>query len=330
MITARQFWVREPGHGEIVTVDLPDRKEGQLFVRTLYTGISRGTESLVFRGQVPESQWKVMRSPFQEGDFPAPVKYGYMNVGIVEEGAEDFLGRTVFCLYPHQDFYCVPEAAVTLVPDEVPAERAVLAANMQTAVNAIWDAKPSVGDRIVVLGAGVVGLLIAWLCRQIPGAQVSVVDIDPTREAAAVHLGLKFLVEPPLTSLADLVIHASGRPEGLVSALSVAGQEANVVDVSWYGITTVPLPLGEAFHSRRLTLKSSQVSNLPPDQMRRWDAERRAVLAVNLLSDNALDVLLTGESTFEHLPTIMARLSESASGVLCHRIRYSRNKNNKD
>ena len=172
-----------------------------MLVRTVYSAISRGTESLVFRGEVPPSQYEAMRAPFQEGEFPGPVKYGYTSVGHVEEGPDstphDLTGRLVFCLYPHQDLYCVPAAAVTPVPDDVPAGRAVLAANMETAVNVLWDARPSTGDRIFVIGAGVVGLLIAWLCRQIPGACVTVVDTNPMRESIAKELGVSFLAEPP-------------------------------------------------------------------------------------------------------------------------------------
>ena len=324
--TARQFWIRSPGHGEIVNADLAPRQEDQVLVRTLYSGISRGTESLVFRGEVPSSQYEVMRAPFQEGEFPGPIKYGYTSVGEVQEGPDrrnDLAGRTVFCLYPHQDLYCVPAARVTLVPDDLPPGRAVLAAGMETAVNAVWDARPVAGDRIVVIGAGVVGLLIAWLCRQIPGTHVIVLDIDPARRAVARELDLSFLEEPPGEATADLVVHASGRPEGLRSALAVAGVEATIVEVSWYGSQSVPLPLGEAFHSRRLTLRSSQVGRLPPDRSPRWDHGRRMQLALELLREPRLDALITGESEFEDLPEVMAKLSHDPGGALCHRIRYS-------
>ena len=321
--TARQFWIQSIGHGEIQSADLPPRRDDEVRVRALYSGISRGTESLIFNGEVPPSQYESLRAPFQEGTFPVPVKYGYTSVGRVEEGPEALKGRTVFCLYPHQDFYCVPANAVTPIPDSVPAERGVLSANMQTAINAVWDAGPSVGDRIVVIGAGVVGLLIAWLCRQIPGARVSVVDVEPARESITKALGINFLTEPPSGADADLVVHASGSAAGLVSALSVAGMEATIVDVSWYGSATVSLPLGEAFHSRRLTVKSSQVSHVPPDRAPRWSHQRRAKLAVQLLADDALDLLITGESPFDELPEVMARLSRAPAGVLCHRIRYA-------
>lgn len=323
--TARQFWIQAPGHGEIVTASLPHRQPNEVQVRTLFSGISRGTESLVFGGQVPPSQYQPMRAPFQEGDFPGPVKYGYNSVGEVQTDRHtpaNLAGQTVFCLYPHQDRYWIDPDALTPVPSDVPASRAVLAANMETAVNAVWDAQPAVGDYIVVVGAGVVGLLISWLCRQLPGAKVVAVDVNPTRKKVAAELGIQLVTAVPTDTEADLVIHASGQPEGLRDALVVAGHEATIVDVSWYGNQSVSLPLGEAFHSRRLTLKSSQVGRLNPNQTPRWNRARRMALAMELLRDGHLDALITGESPFEELPEVMARLSQDPGTTLCHRICY--------
>jgi threonine dehydrogenase-like Zn-dependent dehydrogenase len=319
---ARYYEITVPGSGRIVATRLPGRHEDQVLVRTRYSGISRGTETIVFRGEVPESQHAVMRAPFQEGDFPGPVKYGYSSVGDVVEGPPELEGRTVFCLYPHQDRYVVPASATTLVPDGVPPERAVLAANMETAVNGVWDARPGPGDRIVVLGAGVVGALVAWLCRQLPGTHVTLVDPDPTRAAVARHLALDFSAEPPVEANADLVVHASGNPTGLVDALALAGPEALVLELSWYGARPVTLPLGEAFHQRRLTIRSSQVGRLPPERVPRWGYGRRMALALELLAAPELDALLTGESSFEELPDVMDELARDGSGTLCHRIRY--------
>ena len=295
---------------------------GDVQVRTLYSGISRGTEALVFRGAVPPSQYAAMRAPFQEGEFPGPVKYGYNSVGTVEEGPDALRGRTVFCLYPHQDRYRVPASAVHPVPDRVPAERAVLAANMETAVNIVWDAQPTVGDEILVIGGGVVGLLAAVLCRDVPGARVTVVDPNRSRAATADALGLRHRPETPASVAADLVIHASGRAEGLRAALGAAGVEATIVDASWYGSSEVALPLGEAFHARRLTIRSSQVGRVPPRRAPRWTTARRLALALDLLADDRLDVLLTGESPFDDLPAVLARLAAEPGDALCHRIRY--------
>ena len=323
---SRAFWVQEPGRGEILRRDLPPWQGGDILVRALYSGISRGTESLVFRGRVPRSQHEAMRAPFQEGDFPAPVKYGYSSVGEVIEAegraGRELLGRRVFCLYPHQDVYIVPASAATRLSPRLPPGRAILAANMETAVNAVWDGGPSTGDRVVVIGAGVVGLLIAWLCRQIPGTEVIAVDRNPDRVEAAVALGIGFRNEPPGDIGADLVFHASGNPAGLRGAIGAAGVEGSVVEVSWYGDSPVSLPLGEAFHSRRLLLRSSQVGRIPPGRSPRWNTSRRLALALSLLRDPDLDVLISGESDFEELPAVMTQLSTAPGEALCHRIRY--------
>ncbi len=319
--TARQFVVRRPGHAEIVRVDLPPRQADEVLVRALYSGISRGTEGLVFRGAVPESQYETMRAPFQQGDYPGPVTSGYSSVGVVEEGPDGLVGRPVFSLYPHQDRYIVPVAAVHPVPDDVPAGRAVLAANMETAVNVAWDANPA-GGRIVVIGGGVVGLLAATRCRDVEGASVTLVDPNRSRQSVAASLGLRWRPDPPPAATADLVIHASGAPEGLRAALDVAAMEATIVEASWYGAREVTLPLGEAFHSRRLTIRSSQVGRVPPGRAAEWTHERRLRFALALLADDRLDALINGESPFEELPRVMAKLSAAPGDTLCHRIRY--------
>lgn len=320
--TARAFWVAEPGRGEIRDESVPIPGAGEIAVRTRFSGISRGTESLVFHGRVPPTEWSRMRAPFQAGDFPAPVKYGYCNVGIVEHGPEAMQGRDVFVLYPHQTRYVVPAAAAHLLPDGVPPGRAVLAANLETAINGLWDARPHIGDRITVIGAGTVGCLVAWLATRMPGCVVQLVDVNPARAAVARALGVSFAEPTQATADADLVVHASGSPDGLALALQVAGDEATVVEMSWYGDRAVPLPLGAAFHARRLSIVSSQVGRIALAQRARWDYRRRMQLALTLLRDPALDVLISGESTFETLPQVMTDLTATPGNVLCHRIRY--------
>ena len=319
---ATAFWTLAPGQGALRQEPLARPGPGEVAVRTLYSGISRGTEALVFEGRVPESEWQRMRAPFQEGDFPGPVKYGYINVGVVEVGEPSLLGREVFCLYPHQDRYVVPADAVTPLPEGLPAARAVLAANMETAINAVWDAAPGVGDRIAVVGAGVVGALAAWMSAAMPGTRVELVDVMPGRSALAEALGLDFSLPDSARRENDLVIHASGQAEGLRLALSLAGFQAKVVEMSWFGSAEVALPLGEAFHSRRLTLQASQVGHLPPERATRWDYRRRLALALDLLRDPRLDALISGESDFHELPALMPRLAAGGGDVLCHRLRY--------
>ena len=322
MLEARAFWVTAPGHGEIRAQRLRSPAPGELLIRACRSAISRGTESLVFRGEVPESEWQRMRCPFQEGEFPAPVKYGYSAVGIVEDGPDEALGRRVFCLHPHQDRFIVPRDAVVEVPDTVPDRRATLAANMETAINGIWDAAPGPGDRIAVIGAGVVGCLVAALAARLPGAEVELIDIDPARGAVAAAFGCHFATPEKASPEADLVVHASGSPAGLDIALTIAGFEAMVVEMSWYGTRIVPLELGGAFHSRRLTLRSSQVGALPASRRQRWSHRRRLILALSLLRDPVFDILLSGETEFTELPALMPRLAASSAGILCHTIRY--------
>jgi threonine dehydrogenase-like Zn-dependent dehydrogenase len=322
MREARAFWVTEPCRGEIRTQHLRQLTQDELLIRTLQSAISRGTESLVFHGEVPESEWLRMRCPFQEGEFPAPVKYGYSTVGIVEAGPAELLGRRVFCLHPHQDRFIVPRGAVFEVPENVPDRRATLAANMETAVNGLWDAAPGPGDRIAIIGAGAVGCLVAALASRLPGAEVELIDTDPGREATAGALGCRFATPEEASPEADIVIHTSGAPEGLATALTIASFEATVIEMSWYGAAVVPLALGGAFHSRRLTLRSSQVGTVPAHRQRRWSNRRRLTLALSLLRDPVFDLLLSGESEFAALPELMPHLAASPAGVLCHTLRY--------
>ena len=321
-ISSRAFWIDAPGRGRIKRQTLSGAGPGEVVVRTLYSGISRGTEALVFGGRVPESQHRLMRAPFQQGEFSFPVQYGYASVGRIEQGPAEQLGQTVFCLYPHQDVYTVPADRVVALPDDVPPTRAVLAANMETAVNALWDAAPGVGDRITVIGAGVVGTLCASLAASIAGTRVRLVDSNPERTAVAGHFGLDFAMPADAPGDQDLVIHASGNPEGLRLALECAAFEARIVELSWYGEQTVGLPLGRGFHAGRLTLRSSQVGHLPPDRQARWDPARRMRLALSLLADPRFDALISGETAFDALPEAYARILDPDRGELCHRVRY--------
>ena len=322
MVEARAFWVAAPGRGEIKTERLRALTSGELLVHARASAISRGTETLVFRGEVPQSEWQRMRCPFQEGGFPAPVKYGYGVAGVVEDGPIEFWGRRVFCLHPHQDRFIVPEEAVVGIPDDVPDRRATLAANMETAINGLWDGVPGLGDRIAVVGAGVVGTLVGALAAPLPGAEVELIDSDPNRAALAAALGCRFAPPQKARGEADLVIHASGAPDGLTTALAIAGFEATVIEMSWYGTRVVPLALGGAFHSRRLSLRSSQVGSVPPGRRARWSRRRRLALALSLLRVPVFDLLLSSDSDFLALPELMPRLAASSAGGLCHTVRY--------
>jgi NADPH:quinone reductase-like Zn-dependent oxidoreductase len=321
-VVEEAFWLVEPGRGEIRPVSLRDPGDGEVRVRAVRSAVSRGTESLVFAGRVPTTEYDRMRAPFQEGDFPAPVKYGYLSVGVVEHGPADLAGRTVFCLYPHQTAYVVPADAVVPVPDGVPAERAVLAGTVETAVNALWDAAPLVGDRIAVVGAGMVGCCVARLLVGIPGARVTLVDVDPERAKVAAGLGVDFAAPDDALDGCDLVVHTSATEAGLRRSLELLGAEGTVLDLSWYGDRLVTLPLGEAFHSSRLTLRASQVGSVAGARRGTRTHRDRLSLALELLRDPAFDVLLTGSSRFRDLPEVMPAVVDGSLPGVCHSISY--------
>ena len=319
---ASALWIVAPGKAEIRRTAAPNPDAGSLRIRGLVSGISRGTESLVFNGKIPESEWQLMRCPFQEGEFPFPVKYGYAMVGVVETGPAEKIGHRVFCLHPHQSRFTIPAEAAFAIPAEVSTERAVLVPQIETALNATWDAAPRIGDRIAVVGAGVIGCLVAYLCSGILETAVTLIDTDEDRRDVAKVLGLAFATPSKgLPSGCDLVFHASGQAEGLDLGLSIAGFEATVIELSWYGITPVSIGLGGAFHSQRLTLRSSQVGHVASDRRSRWSPRRRLALAVDLAADPRLDVLVREETPFEALPAKLPSIL-GQPGALCHLVRY--------
>jgi 2-desacetyl-2-hydroxyethyl bacteriochlorophyllide A dehydrogenase len=319
---ALAFWLREPGVGEIRPVRLAPPGPDDVLVRTVRSAISRGTESLVFAGRVPESQWEAMRAPFQEGAFPGPVKYGYLNVGVVEAGPTGLVGRTVFCLHPHQTAYVVPASAVTVVPPDVPARRAVLAGLVETAVNALWDAGPLLGDRVAVVGAGTVGCCVARLLAAIPGVAVTLVDVEPSRADVASALGVDFALPDQAPGGRDLVFHSSATAAGLQRSLELLAPEGTVIELSWYGDDETTLSLGGCFHSRRLSVRASQVGAVAPARRGRRTTADRLALALDLLRDPCFDVLLTGESPFAELPAVLPRLASGELAALCHSVTY--------
>jgi NADPH:quinone reductase-like Zn-dependent oxidoreductase len=323
-VDARAFWVRAPGCGEIWPATLPEPGPDDVVVRTIVSGISRGTETLVFQGRVPPGEYAGMRAPFQEGDFPGPVKYGYLNVGAVEGGPEELRGRTVFCLYPHQTAYVVPASAVTVVPEGVPPSRAVLTGTVETAVNALWDAAPLLGDRVTVVGAGMVGCCVARLLRRFPAVEVTLVDVDPSRADVATALEVDFALPAHAAHSRDFVVHTSATSAGLQLSLDLLAPQGTVIDLSWYGDRDVRLSLGGAFHSGRLGIRASQVGTLSPTRIGRRTTSDRIALAVKLLRDPAFDALVTGQSAFGELPDVMERLAAGSVSGLCHTITYDK------
>ncbi|MFH5820970.1 zinc-binding alcohol dehydrogenase [Georgenia sp. AZ-5] len=319
MFTA--YWTTAPGRGELRTEPERAPGPGEALVRTLRSGVSRGTELLVHRGEVPAEVAGIMRAPFQEGDVPGPVKYGYLSVGVVVEGPAELSGRRVFCLHPHQDRYVVPVAALTPVPDDVPSDRAVLAGTVETAVNAVWDAAPRLGDRVAVIGAGMVGGAVAALLRTFPLERLELVDVNPARAALAEALGVTFRAPQEAADGCDLVIHCSASEEGLARGLELLGEEGELVEMSWYGTRAPRVPLGGAFHARRLTVRASQVGAVAAARRARRTTADRLAVSLRQLADPAFDAFLTGRSAFADLPATMAALADDPA-ALCQVVQY--------
>jgi threonine dehydrogenase-like Zn-dependent dehydrogenase len=325
-LTATAYWTVAPGRGELRRHEIAPPGPGEVLVRTLYSGISRGTEQLVHRGEVPASVRERMRAPFQEGDLPGPVKYGYLSVGVIDAVGgtehEDLLERVVFCLYPHQDRYVVPIGAVTVLPGDVPPARAVLAGTVETAVNAVWDAAPRLGDRIAVIGAGMVGCALAAVLRSFPLGRLELVDVDPARRAVAERLGVPFVSPQEARDDCDVVLHCSASTAGLNRGLELLGDEGELIELSWYGEREVAVSLGGAFHARRLTLRASQVGAVAASRRARRTHADRMAIALDLLRNPVFDELITTRGPYREVPHVMQRIAGGELNGLCHVLEY--------
>ncbi len=322
IVVARALWYVKPGLAELRTERLMPPKPGEARIQTTFSAISRGTERLVASGEIPQSEWPRMRAPLQVGDLPFPVKYGYSATGIVTAGADALLGRRVFVLHPHQDHFHTPEAMVLAIPDAIPDKRATLAANMETALNAHWDAGTGPGDRVLIIGAGIVGLLVAHLAKRICGHDVTIVDIDAGRADLAAKLGVRFASPSAVPKDNAIVFHTSATGAGLETAIDAAAFEARIIDLSWYGIRPVTIRLGGAFHSRRLQLISSQVGHVAPSRRAGTTHRDRLSKAMALLDDPALDALVSDEIDFDDLISSLPQIWSGAHGPLPPVVRY--------
>ncbi len=310
---------------EVALVAIPSpaiTKPCQVLVRALWSGISRGTERLVFEGRVPESEYDRMRAPFQRGDFPYPVIYGYSMVGIVEDGPHDLAGKTVFALYPHQSHFIVSEQAVTILPDGLCPRRATLAANMETALNAVWDGGVGPGDKVAIVGGGVVGGLLAGLCGAIPGVEVTLIDINLDRQSLCDDMKVIFATPDHAPSGCDVVFHTSASSNGLDTAIRCTGFEGTLVEMSWYGEQHTAIQLGGAFHSQRLRIVSSQVGHVSPSRRARWPHGRRIAKALDLLFDPRFEAILTDEVNFSDLAASLPKILAPDAQGLATVVRY--------
>lgn len=319
--TAQALFYTAPGVAELRDVALAPLALGQVEVRTLYSGLSRGTERLVSAGGVPLGEYARMRAPHQEGNFPFPVKYGYAAVGVVEAGPDALLGSHVFSLYPHQNRFRVPADAVVPLPGDVPAARAVLGANAETALNAIWDAEPKSGERMLVLGAGLLGCLIAAFLSRIHRP----VDITDRIAEPGERLGdfpVRFMSSGAVGSEYDVVFHTTASASGLQAAIDALAFEGRVIELSWFGNRQVAVMLGGAFHARRLTIHASQVGHVAPSRRATTTHRDRLTEALGLLADPRLDRLITTEVAFADLPAEIPRLLAPDAPGIATRIRY--------
>lgn len=321
-VQCQALWYVEESRAELRPSNVPEPKAGEVLVKAHFSGISRGTERLVFNGRIPRSEHTRMRCPYQEGAFPFPVKYGYALAGEIVDGPAEALGQRVFTLHPHQELACFARSHLHEIPEDVPLRRAVLAANTETAVNVLWDASPSPGERILVVGGGVLGLLVAGLAAQTGENEVAVVDIKPARVDVARALGLAFADPESAPRNQDVVIHTSATEAGLRTALQCAAPEGRIIEASWYGDREVSLPLGEAFHSQRLRLISSQVGAIPLSHREEWTPKQRMRKALNHLRDETLDVLITEEIEFSNVPAALPQVLAHDSPGLMTAIRY--------
>jgi len=319
---ATAYWTIGPGQGELRSEELPEPQADEALVRALYSGISRGSELLVHQGQVPDGVADAMRAPHQDGDFPAPVKYGYLSVGVVEQGPDDWNGQTVFCLHPHQDRYVVPLSALTRIPDGVPPRRAVLTGMVETALNALWEAGPRLGDRVAVVGGGLLGGTLATLLTKFPLGRLELVDVDPAKKRIATALGVAFAHPDDAQTDCDIVFHCSATSEGLHRGLQLAGDEATIIELSWYGDNPVHVPLGEDFHARRLSIIASQVGVVAKARRHRRSTGERLETAVSLLDDPAFELFLSQDTSFTDLPRTMEELADDGGGSACQVVSY--------
>jgi hypothetical protein len=319
---ATAYWTVGPGQGELRSERLPAPGPEEALVRSLYSGISKGTELVVHQAAVPPCVAEEMRAPHQEGSFPSPVKFGYLSVGVVEQGPADWVGQTVFCLHPHQDRYVVPVSSLTRVPDGVPPRRAVLTGTVETAVNALWEAGPRLGDRVAVIGAGLVGGMVATLLRTFPLGRLQLVDLDPARKDLADSLGVDFAHPDDALGDCDIVFHCSASEGGLERSLKLVGDEGEIIEMSWYADRKITIPLGEDFHARRLSIRASQVGAVARARRHRRTTADRLELAVSLLQDPVFDAFLTGASRFAELPGVVQDLAGGRLEALCQVIEY--------
>ncbi|MEC9205932.1 MAG: zinc-binding alcohol dehydrogenase [Pseudomonadota bacterium] len=322
-INAKSFWVKKKNFGFIKEHSIDKPKASEALIKTIYSGISFGTERIVFTGSVPKNQTKVMKCPHQEGEFGSNVKYGYLNVGKVIKGSQKFKGKFVFTLFPHQNFFVLKEDDLVLIPKSVPKKRCLLIANMETALNAIWDTSPTSGDTAIVVGAGIVGFMVAYLLKSTKGIDVTIIDKDKTKNKYAKHFDINFSNKIKKSSKVDFIYECSGNPN-ILNQLSTSLKEEGILCIlSWYGNQVSKMNFGENFFSKRLKIVFSQVSKIPKHRMKDWNNKSRRELAMKMLGDQKLDKLIERkEIKFEDLPKFFDK-NRVGKNYMCNVVKYS-------
>jgi 2-desacetyl-2-hydroxyethyl bacteriochlorophyllide A dehydrogenase len=285
----RSLYFTAPHTIDVREEPLPALAAGQVLAQTLCSAISPGTEMLVYRGQVPTEMAVDETIAALGGQFRFPLKYGYSAVGRVLElgpGVDSaWQGRTVFAFNPHESHVIADIAQLFPLPDDVDAETALFLPNMETAVNFLLDGAPLIGERVAVLGQGVVGLLTTALLARCPLANLTTFDHYPLRRETSLALGAHVSLSPESSPAlqADLTYELSGSPAALDAAIALTGFDGRIVVGSWYGQKRAALDLGGRFHRSRIRLISSQVSTLTPALSGRWDKARRLQVAWAML-----------------------------------------------
>ena len=318
-MTRRSVLFAAPGRIEVTHDDIPSPREGEVLVRTLVSGISAGTELHVYRGDISEGVLLDESLPSLQEPFRYPATYGYASVGEVVDD-----GRRVFAFQPHVSHYVAREDELYDVPEDLSSEAAALWPSVETAVNLVLDARPLVGERVLVVGQGVVGLATTSILSRFPLGELWTVDPIESRRAASKRCGAASSFHPDEADAAgvlerfDLTIELSGSAEGLNLAIGAAGFEGRVVVGSWYGDKSVSVDLGTHFHRGRLQLSiiSSQVSHLGSLLLSRWTKARRMEVAANALSLLPTETIITHRFPVERAAEAYALIDERVDACL--------------
>ena len=290
-----------------------------VLVKTIYSGISKGTEKLISSKMVSKNQFELMQAPFQKGNFNLPIKYGYINVGKIINGPKNLINKNIFSLYPHQTIYEIPIKNINLLPKDN-LKKYVLVANMETAINIFWDCSANKNDKILIFGLGTVGLLTAFFFKLKNYKKIYVYDSNINKKKYCNLLRLNFINLKQAKDF-NIIINTTSNYKVLEKSMSILVNEGKIVEASWYGSKKGYLSLGDYFHSRRLKLISSQVSKIPNHMKNKYDYKKRLKLAINSLKHKKLEKLITSESNFFNLERDYFKILNNKNTIM-HLVKY--------